>query len=148
MGVEDRINESLDSRLGTYLKRSEQALMAAKERALKPHGLSVPQYAALYALSIAPLSGAQLARVACVTPQSMASLLSNLETKGLVERHPSEVHAQVLVARMTPRGRAAFRKANEACLVVERGLSATFTDDEEKQLRELLDRAVSRLTEL
>ncbi|GAA4973548.1 MarR family transcriptional regulator [Pseudonocardia tropica] len=145
MGVEERINESLESRLGTFLKRSEQALMAAKERALKPFRLSVPQYAALYALSVAPLSGAQLARVGCVTPQSMASLLANLESKGLVERRRSEVHAQVLVARMTPRGRSTFRRANEACLAIEHGLSAAFTDDEEKQLRVLLDRAVSRL---
>lgn len=145
MAVEDPIIESLESRLGTYLKRSEQALMAEKNRVLKPFGLSVPQYAALYGLSMAPLSGAQLARICAVTPQSMASLLSTLESKKLIERTPSDVHAQVLVATLTRTGHATFRKANEAALAVEARLSAAFTDDEEKSLRELLQRAIATL---
>ncbi|WP_158883268.1 MarR family winged helix-turn-helix transcriptional regulator [Amycolatopsis anabasis] len=147
MGVEERIAESLETRLGTFLKRSEQALMAEKHRVLKPFGLSVPQYAALNALSVAPLSGAQLARICYVTPQSMASLLSTLEAKKLIERTPSDVHAQVLVAKLTRSGHAVFRKANEAALAVEARLSAAFTDDEEKSLRELLQRAISTLSD-
>jgi DNA-binding MarR family transcriptional regulator len=147
MGVEERIAEGLESRLGTFLKRGEQALMAEKARALKPFGLSVPQYAALLALSQAPLSGAQLARICYVTPQSMASLLANLEAKELVERTPSDVHAQVLVAKLTRSGFATFRKANEAALAVEKRLSAAFTDDEEKTLRELMQRAIITLSE-
>ncbi|MEV6876065.1 MarR family transcriptional regulator [Amycolatopsis sp. NPDC051128] len=147
MGVEERIAEGLESRLGTFLKRGEQALMAEKARVLKPFGLSVPQYAALLALSQAPLSGAQLARICYVTPQSMASLLANLEAKKLVERTPSDVHAQVLVAKLTRGGFATFRKANEAALAVEKRLSAAFTDDEEKTLRELMQRAIITLSE-
>jgi DNA-binding MarR family transcriptional regulator len=147
MGVEERIAEGLESRLGTFLKRGEQALMAEKARVLKPFGLSVPQYAALLALSQAPLSGAQLARICYVTPQSMASLLANLEAKKLVERTPSDVHAQVLVAKLTRSGFATFRKANEAALAVEKRLSAAFTDDEEKTLRELMQRAIITLSE-
>ena len=146
MGVEERIAEGLESRLGTFLKRSEQALMAEKARALRPFGLSVPQYAALNALSQAPLSGAQLARLVYVTPQSMASLLATLETKGLIERTPSEVHAQVLVAKLTRAGHAVFRKANDAALAVEARLSAAFTPEEEESLRELLRRAIKTLT--
>lgn len=147
MGVEERIAEGLESRLGTFIKRGEQALMTEKARVLKPFGLSVPQYAALLALSQAPLSGAQLARICYVTPQSMASLLANLEAKKLVERTPSDVHAQVLVAKLTRSGYATFRKANEAALAVEKRLSAAFTDDEEKTLRELMQRAIITLSE-
>jgi DNA-binding MarR family transcriptional regulator len=146
VGVEERIDESLQRRLGTFLKRGEQALMAEKNRVLKPFGLSVPQYAVLHALSVAPLSGAQLARVCCVTPQSMASLLSTLESKNLIERTPSDVHAQVLVARLTRSGWASFRKADEAALAVEARLSAAFGADEEKTLRELIQRAVTTLS--
>jgi DNA-binding MarR family transcriptional regulator len=147
MGVEERIIEGLESRLGTFLKRSEQALMAEKSRVLKPFGLSVPQYAALLALSQAQLSGAQLARICYVTPQSMASLLSTLESKRLIERTPSDVHSQVLVARLTRAGHNTFRKANEAALAVEARLSAAFDADEEKQLRELLQRAITTLAQ-
>jgi DNA-binding MarR family transcriptional regulator len=147
MGVEERIAESLDHRLGTYLKGAEVALMAAKNRALKPLGLSVPQYSVLYALSMSPLSGAQLARVCCVTPQTMTSMLSTLETKKLVERTPSEVHAQVLIARLTRSGHTLFRKANEAALAVEAGVSAAFEPEEEQLLRALLRRATATLDE-
>ncbi|WP_406641405.1 MarR family winged helix-turn-helix transcriptional regulator [Amycolatopsis sp. WGS_07] len=147
MGVEERIAEKLDPRLGNHLKRAEVALMAEKGRVLKPFGLSVPQYAAMHALSVAPLSGAQLARVCCVTPQSMTSMLSTLESKNLVERTPSEVHAQVLIARLTRSGHAVFRKANEAALAVEARLSAEFEPEEEELLRALLARAVKVLGE-
>lgn len=145
MGVEEQISKALEARLGTFLKRAEQALMNEKQRALKPLGLSVPQYAVLHALSVSPLSGAQLARVCCVTPQSMASLLSTLESKKLIERSPSDVHAQVLVARLTRSGHAAFRKANAAALEVESRLSALYGPEEEQLLRELLQRAIRSL---
>ncbi len=147
MGVEDRINEDLESRLGTFVKRAEQALMAAKAQALKPFGLSVPQYATLLALSHASLSGAQLARICYVTPQSMASMLATLESKKLIERTPTDVHAQVLLAQLTRAGHSTFRKANQAALAVERRLSAAFTDEEDKLVRELLQRAITTLTE-
>jgi DNA-binding MarR family transcriptional regulator len=116
MPVEERIASTLESRTGTFIKRAEQALMAEKQRALKPFGLTVPQYSALHALSVTPLSGAQLARVCCVTPQSMASLLATLEGKKLIERTPSSVHMQVLVSRLIRRGHAVFRKADAAAL--------------------------------
>jgi DNA-binding MarR family transcriptional regulator len=147
MGVEERIAAGLETRLGTFLKRGEQALMAEKSRVLRPFGLSVPQYAALLALSQAPLSGAQLARICYVTPQSMASLLTNLEAKKLIERTPSDIHSQVLVAKLTRSGYATFRKADAAALAVEQRLSAAFTDEEERSLRELLQRAILTLSE-
>lgn len=147
MSVEERIAEALESRLGTVIRRAEQALMAEKHRVLKPLGLTVPQYAALHALSVSPLSGAQLARVCCVTPQSMAAMLSTLEAKRLVERTPSEVHAQVLVAKLTRSGHAVFRKADAAALAVEARLSAAYTTREDEMLRELLHRAGDALVD-
>jgi DNA-binding MarR family transcriptional regulator len=145
MSVEERIKCMLEDRLGTYLRRGEQALMAEKHRVLRPLGLTVPQYAVLHALSVSPLSGAQLARVCGVTPQSMASLLATLESKKLIERSPSDVHTQVLVSRLTRSGHAHFRKADAAALAVEARLSAEFTAEEEASLRDMLQRAVKTL---
>jgi DNA-binding MarR family transcriptional regulator len=146
MSVEERIAEGLSTRLGTAIKRAEQALMAEKTRVLKPFGLSVPQYAALHALSVAPLTGAQMARVCCVTPQSMASLLTTLESKNLVDRSPSEVHSLVRVAQLTRAGRALFAEADAAALAVEARLSSAYTAEEEGLTRELLQRSVNALT--
>jgi DNA-binding MarR family transcriptional regulator len=145
MTAEDRVTERVERRLGSWLRAGDLALMAAKTRVLKPFGLSVPQYAALHALSVAPLSGAQLARVCCVTPQSMATMLAALEHRGLITRTRSEVHGMVLIASLTAEGQAIFEGADAAALAVEAELSATFTDEEEAALRELLGRATRAL---
>jgi len=147
MGVEERITALVNRRLGSWLRQAEQALMAEKSRVLKPLGLSVPQYAALHALSVAPLSGAQLARVCCVTPQSMASMLATLESRELVERTPSEVHGMVLIATLTPAGRALFEQGDAVALAVESRLSAAFSSTEDEQLREMLGRGIRALSE-
>jgi DNA-binding MarR family transcriptional regulator len=146
MTAEERITELLNKRLGSWLRRAEQALMAEKARVLKPLGLSVPQYAALHALAVAPLSGAQLARVCCVTPQSMASMLATLESRKLVERRPSEVHGMVLIATLTPAGRALFEKADKVALTVEGRFSDAFSAAEDEQFRDLLVRSIKVLS--
>nr|WP_296769504.1 MarR family transcriptional regulator [Rhodococcus sp. (in: high G+C Gram-positive bacteria)] len=143
--AEARIADALSERLGTYIKGAEQALMAEKARVLKPLGLTVPQYAALHALSIGPLSGAQLARACSVTPQSITSMLATLEGKELIVRTQSDLHAQVLVTELTASGRKMFARADSAARAVERDLSATFDQDEERMLRALLQRAIDSL---
>ncbi|GAA3055380.1 DNA-binding MarR family transcriptional regulator [Streptomyces olivoverticillatus] len=147
MSAEEKIRAAMDARLGSHIKRAEQALMAEKARVLRPFGLTVPQYAALYALSLAPgSSGAALARTCAVTPQSMASLLSGLEARSLIERRPSPDHAQALITRLTPEGRVLLLRADAAAREVEAHLSAAFAPEEERQLRELLRRATEALS--
>lgn len=108
--------------------------------------LTVPQYAAMYALSPAPgISGARLARLCAVTPQSMTTVLKTLESRGLIERRPSEDHAQVLITRLTPEGRELLRDADAAAVAVERRLADAYTPEELDRLRELLERAVGVL---
>ncbi|WP_245563488.1 MarR family winged helix-turn-helix transcriptional regulator [Longispora albida] len=66
-------------RLGLEIKRAEQELMSAKQAALREAGLTVGQYAALFALAEQPgISGAALARACLVTPQNMAAVLKVL----------------------------------------------------------------------
>ncbi|WP_175324696.1 MarR family transcriptional regulator [Frankia sp. Cppng1_Ct_nod] len=94
-----------ESRPGLAIKRAEQALMREKTRALRAFDLTVPQYATMLALFQVPgSSGAQLARRCNVTPQAMASLLATLESKALVSRVGSPVHAKVYLARLTDAG--------------------------------------------
>ncbi|MCP2261503.1 DNA-binding transcriptional regulator, MarR family [Streptoalloteichus tenebrarius] len=146
MGAEETINAAVAWRPGNAIKRAEQALIAEKTRALRPFGLTVPQYAAMYALSLAPgISGAKLARFCSVTPQSMTTVLKTLESRGLVEREPSADHAQVLVTRLTPDGQALLEKADAAAVAVERRLVDAYTERERDLLRDLLDRAVTVL---
>lgn len=142
----DQFAAEMRWRLGTFIKQAEQALIGEKTRALRPFDLTVPQYAAMMALSYVPgQSAAQLARTALVSPQTMATILTNLASKGLVSRSPSAVHSKVLVTELTPAGQALAERADAAARAVEARLSAAFGTQEQDQLRRLLERAIDAL---
>jgi DNA-binding MarR family transcriptional regulator len=137
---------AVEDRLGHAIKRVEQALMATKKAVLSDTGLTVAQYSALLVLAQSPgLSGAQLARRCLVTPQTMATVLATLTTKGFIEREHSSVHSLVLVARLTRSGHAILRKADRAAIDVEQHLASTFTAQEQENLRDLLERTAAAL---
>lgn len=130
-----------DERLGGDIKRVEQDLMTAKTAAVKPAGLTVPQYAALFLLEENPgISAAALARGCRVTPQTMTTIVRNLEVQGLIERSPHPWHHNVLETRPTKAGLKALDVADKRAEKIERNLAAEFTPKERDQLRSLLDR--------
>ncbi|MFJ8042590.1 MarR family winged helix-turn-helix transcriptional regulator [Kitasatospora sp. NPDC096147] len=133
-------------RLGLAIKQAEQAMMAAKVEALRGLDLTVPQYAVLLQLAEkADRSGAQLARGAAVTPQTMAGVLANLEAKGLIGRQQSEVHGKVMLARLTTAGERLVAEADGRAVGVEAALWSAFEPEEREQLRTLLHRAAAAL---
>ncbi|MEV6037715.1 MarR family transcriptional regulator [Nonomuraea sp. NPDC052116] len=136
-----------DERLGLDIKRAEQTLIAAKQAAVRPAGLTVPQYATLFALADNPgISGAALARACLVTPQAMTVVLKNLEERGLIERSPHPWHRNVLETRLTEAGRAALKAADERAVVIERAIASEFSAEEREQLRSLLARCAEAIT--
>lgn len=138
--------QSVSHRLGSSVKAAEQVLIAAKSRALRPFGLTVPQYVTLLAVHITPdQSAAQLARSAMVAPQTMATIIGNLESKRLIRREPSSLHRRVLVTRITAAGTSLVTKADAAAKAVEEELAGQFTPSEQAQLRQLLQRAIDHL---
>ncbi|MFC8131156.1 MarR family winged helix-turn-helix transcriptional regulator [Streptomyces sp. NPDC057302] len=133
-------------RLGFHIKRAEQALNAAKHAALKPAGLTVPQYAALLHLSEKPgISAAALARLCGVTPPTMNTVLKNLQERGLIGRTPHEWHRNILETRLTEQGEAVMAEADGAAVRVERALAAEFTEEERAALEGLLGRCAALL---
>ncbi|MFG2054166.1 MarR family winged helix-turn-helix transcriptional regulator [Micromonospora sp. NPDC048930] len=134
--------------LCSRIRRAEQALMGHHEAVLRGHGLTMPQYTVLLALSRKEaMSGAQLARACGVTQQSMASVLTGLQNKGLIDRQPSPVHAKVLIATLTDSGRGLLDRAYREVIVLERALTDRFTPEEHRQFCALLDRATATLIE-
>ncbi|MFJ9642779.1 MarR family winged helix-turn-helix transcriptional regulator [Streptomyces sp. NPDC101206] len=135
-----------EERIGSHLKRAEQALLAAKTAALKPSGVTVPQYAALLWLAEKPgISAAALARLCGVTPPTMTTVLKNLQERGLIERSPHEWHRNVLETRLTQEGRAVMEQADAAAVAVERALAAEFSEEERELLVRLLGRCAQVL---
>ncbi|WP_017559278.1 MarR family winged helix-turn-helix transcriptional regulator [Nocardiopsis baichengensis] len=134
-------------RLGQTIKRAEQALINRKSRVLKEFGLTVPQYAVLLVLSASEgMSAAQLARECMVTPQTMATVLTNLHRSGHIERSPSALHQKITVNRISECGRALLTRADQAALAVEGALSAEFSTSELQAFESYLERAVATLT--
>lgn len=131
--------DPLTGAVGYQLKRAQHGLRLAMDRALRRRGLTTPQYAVLEALDdSAGLSGAELARRAFVTPQTMNDIVAGLERAGLVERRPHPAHGRILQSDLTLKARALVRAARRDVLAIEsqmvRGLSA----EERRSLLELL----------
>ena len=132
----------------TRIRRAEQALMAHHEAVLRGYGLTMTQYTVLLTLSRGDaMSGAQLARACGVTQQSMATVLTGMQNKNLIDRTPSPVHAKVMMATLTPAGHGLLDRAYREVIVLERALTDRFTPDEHKQFCEFLDRATTTLIE-
>jgi len=128
------------------IRRAEQALMAHHEAALRKYGLTMTQYAILLALSReGGLSGAKLAKACGVTQQSMASVLTTLQTKDLVAREPSPDHAKVLITTLTPKGTTVLERAYGEVMVLEQAFAEVFTAVERRAFCGLLDRATDEL---
>lgn len=138
-----------EERIGSHIKRAEQALLGAKNAALRPAAVTVPQYAALLWLSEKPgISAAALARLCGVTPPTMNTVLKNLQERGLVERTPHELHRNVLETRLTEEGRSVMEVADAGAVAVERALAAEFTGEERESLIRLLGRCAGTLDAL
>jgi len=78
--------------LCTRIRRAEQALMGHHEAVLRGYGLTMTQYTVLLAISReGGMSGAQLARSAGVTQQTMAAVLTGLDAKQLARLGGAQV---------------------------------------------------------
>ena len=112
--------EQVAKRFGYALKRAQHVLRVRMDDALRPLGLTTPQYAVLCAIEAeAGLSNARLARAAFVTAQTMHGLLTNLERSSLLVREPDPAHGRVLRTRLTDRGQHVLAQAHGLVAVIE-----------------------------
>lgn len=137
----------LDTSLGYLLKQAASVLRSAMDGALRPLGLTVPQYACLELLAQRPgLSNSELARGAFVTRQSMNVLLQGLERDGLVTRPTEPPSAgRALPAQLTALGRERLAAASSAVQAVEERMRAGLDTDQQDSLRMLLTACVVAL---
>jgi DNA-binding MarR family transcriptional regulator len=93
-------------RISYVVARLERAIRKAINQRVKPYGLTTLQYTTLSVLRRQgrPLSNAQLARRAYMTPQAMGEVIEALERKGLIERTAHPNHRRVFPAVLTPEG--------------------------------------------
>ena len=110
------VGETTDPRISYAVARLERAVRAAISGRVAPYDLTTLQYTTLSVLHRhgAPLSNAQLARRAYMTPQSMSEVIDALQDKGLIKRTPHPNHGRLLPARLTAKGRRVLAACEEA----------------------------------
>jgi DNA-binding MarR family transcriptional regulator len=132
------VTEAAQPRISYVVARLERAVRAAINERVRPHGLTTLQYTTLSVLGLRgePLSNAQLARRAYMTPQAMSEVLEALEGKQLIQRNPHPNHRRVFPASLTAKGRRVLAACDDAVAEME-----------EEMLRELSPSARSALAE-
>jgi DNA-binding MarR family transcriptional regulator len=111
--------------LGYLLRQAQAATRLTLERALDDLRVTPPQFAVLTMLRAYPgLSGADLARVALLTPQTVGVIIRNLERDGAIRKTPHPVHGRVLQWTLTRRGGTLLHKSRQRVIALERRLVA------------------------
>jgi DNA-binding MarR family transcriptional regulator len=130
-----------------YLLRQAQAAARLKlERALADLGVTPPQFAVLTMLRAYPgLSGADLARVALLTPQTVGVIIRNLERSGAIRKTPHPVHGRVLQWTLTRRGGALLDKSRRHAMALERQLAAGLGAKGQRTVRRWLSKIAADL---
>lgn len=120
----------------TYvIGRLERTMRRQLDEALRPFGLTTPQYATLVELGArAGQSNAQLARRTFMTPQSMSEVIKALESKGFVSREADEAHGRLIRIMLTPAGAKAVAACDEAVDVVENQMLRELKPRDREQL--------------
>jgi DNA-binding MarR family transcriptional regulator len=107
------------------LRQAHGATRLTMERALADLGVTPPQFAVLTMLKAYPgLSGADLARVALLTPQTVGVIIRNLERDGAIRKTPHPVHGRLLQWTLTRRGGTLLDKCRRPVKALERRLLA------------------------
>jgi DNA-binding MarR family transcriptional regulator len=134
--------------LGHLLRQAQAAARLTLERALADLSVTPPQFAVLTILKAHPgLSGADLARVALLTPQTTGVIIRNLERAGAIRKSPHPVHGRVLQWSLTRRGLTLLEKCRRHAMALERRLAAGLNRKDERAVRRWLSNIALTLQE-
>lgn len=103
----ENVDATSEPRISYAVARLERAVRAGIAERVRPYGLTTLQYTSLSVLNRhgSPLSNAQLARRAYMTPQAMSEVIDALAAKGLIRRTRHPNHGRLRPATLTAKGR-------------------------------------------
>ena len=132
--------------LAYLLRQAQAATRLTMERALAELGVTSPQFVVLTMLRAYPgLSGADLARVALLTPQTVGVIIRNLERDGAIRKTAHPIHGRVLQWTMTRRGMTLLDKCRRHVRSVERRLAAGLSATAQAAIRRWLSKIATDL---
>jgi DNA-binding MarR family transcriptional regulator len=107
----------------TQVKRVLLGFRSLLDEELQPMGITMAQLRLLRAVEDSPgTSGAKLADICSVTPQTGQQLMIRLEANGWITREKSPKNERVLLARLTKKGEKMLQRARKVAEVANRRL--------------------------
>lgn len=148
MTIEEREQqpEALAGLPGYALAQAYRVFRHSVDRALREVGLTTPQWGTLKCVSEdACVSGADMARMHHLTPQTMNTILQNLEHADLIVRQRHPTHGTVLRIQLTELGRERLREATGRVVAAQERMLRDFSPDDRATLVTLLGRCIDAL---
>ena len=108
-----KYGKKADIALGLWVKLARANWIFEKFTSdnIRTYGLTEPQFGAFECLGhLGPLTLGELSRKQLVSGGNTTCVIDNLEKLGLVERVPSKTDRRVIVAQLTPKGKARFEE--------------------------------------
>ena len=132
--------------LAYLLRQAQAATRLTMERSLTDLGVTTPQFVVLTMLKAYPgLSGADLARVALLTPQTVGIIIRNLERDGAIRKTAHPIHGRVLQWSLTRRGTALLDKCRRHAEALERRLTSGLSTKTRVAVRRWLSKIATDL---
>ncbi|OAF19572.1 MarR family winged helix-turn-helix transcriptional regulator [Bradyrhizobium neotropicale] len=132
--------------LGYLLRQAHAAVRLKMERTLADLGVTSPQFAVLTMLNAYPgLSGADVARLTFLTPQTVGVIIRNLERDGAILMTPHPVHGRIQQWTLTARGATLLRACRERVIALEKRLAAGLDSEAETTIRRWLSNVATEL---
>ena len=137
-----------EGHLGYLLRQANTAFRGAMDRALAELGVTTPQFTVLTMVVAYPgLSGADLARLTALTPQTINVIVRNLERDGAIGKTAHATHGRILRLHATAKGQALLKRCRTRVEEVDRGVAALLNRDEERAVRHWLSAVAEKLSE-
>jgi len=137
-----------DGHLGYLLRQANAAFRGVMDRVLGELGVTTPQFTVLTMIVAYPgLSGADLARLAFLTPQTINVIVRNLERDGAIEKSSHATHGRILRLHATSRGQALLKRCSSRVAEIEADVAALLGKEGERAVRRWLSAVAEKLAE-
>lgn len=137
-----------EGHLGYLLRQASVALRGAMDAALTELGVTTPQFSVLTMIAAYPgASGADLARLTFLTPQTINVIVRNLKRDGAIGKTAHATHGRILHLHVTARGQALLKRCRGRVAGVEAELAGLLGEDEERLVRRWLSGVAEKLAD-